>query len=139
MKVIIKRPGQRPEVSEIASGYQSIKAIIGGWFERAMTGPDVFVYCDEDGLSKDLPMNLVRPSDGSAIVGTVVAVGVVGDDERSLTERETALWLATLSVIGVDDEEAWRESALEEFEPLIHVDDRQMYSRIADKAGFWRL
>lgn len=136
MRVIVKHPDARPRVEDIELGYRSIKAIIGDWFECAMTGPGVHVYCDEDGLRKGLPMNLVRPSDGSPIVGTVVVVGIdhVGD-ERGLSEGELALWLATLAVIGFDEADAWRAQAIADLGPFVHDADRAMYDRIAAKVG----
>lgn len=130
MRAIVKEPGKRPEVRTIEPGYKAIQAVIGDWFERAMHGPGVEVYCDENGLAKKLALNVVRPNDRSPIVGTIVAVAADSDGDRDLTDRQVALWLATLSLIAVDPNDSWRSAALAELVPNIHVGDVAMFLRL---------
>lgn len=135
MKAIIKRPGEAPESIDVADGsYETLRKLLGAEPGSCITGDGVSclvrVWCDDDALRKTPrpSLNLVRPSDGAPIHGTVVAMGDCGGDAVSLDDRECALWMSTLALIGhTGDGDHWRSNALCKLEPLIHSDDRARY------------
>jgi hypothetical protein len=131
MRVIVKHPEQAPEEADL--DMRAIEKLLGS-VESCLSGPGVKAYCDGDGLGKELQLNLIRPSDGSPIVGPVVVFGHDGPNERGLTDREVALWMATLAVIGVDGPDgdgSWRPGAIASLAPLVHEEDREAYERLA--------
>jgi len=136
VRAIVKRPNSAPVEQDIR--LEDLPKIVEGSPGRCISGPGVHVYCNDDGLGTGLPLNVVRPSDGSPIMGTIVAIGVDGPYERGLTERECALWLATLALIGVDpfvgldDTKTWRVAAMRDLAPRIHDQDRKMYSKLVE-------
>ncbi len=132
MRVIVKHPDQPPAVADL--DMRAIEKLLGS-VESCMSGPGVKAHCDGDGLGKELRLNLIRPSDGAPIVGPVVVFGYDGPNERGLTEREVALWMATLAVTGVDKDESWRAAAIASLSPLVHDQDRAMYQQLARLVG----
>ena len=80
-RVVIKKPGFRPYIKEVDAGLDSMQALVEGYIEVAIRAPNFFgggdelvIYCNEEGLLKQLPLNFYRTTDGHPIVGTVVAV-----------------------------------------------------------------
>lgn len=76
MKVIYCAPDQNPELKEIAST-DEIRSMIGGWLElvRPRYLPKPFLMLvDEEGLLKDLPVNLI----GSVLYGLGSPSPIVG-------------------------------------------------------------
>lgn len=138
MKAIRKEPGKAPVVIELRDGsYASIRFAIDAEPGSAMTGPGVRCWCDDDALRKRPrpALNLERPSDGAPIFGTVV---VLGEDETgepcSLDDGQSALWMATLALCGVDGDFTWRAAALADLEPRIHPDDVAAFRQLRDLA-----
>lgn len=132
MRVILKHPGRAPEAVDLE--IRAIEKLLSS-VEGCMSGPGVKAHCDGDGLGKGLQLNLIRPSDGAPIVGPVVVFGYDGPNERGMTEREVALWMATLAVTGVDEDESWRATAITSLAPLVHDQDRAMYQQLARLVG----
>lgn len=131
MRVIVKHPDQPPATADL--DMRAIENLLGS-VESCMSGPGVKAHCDGDGLGKGLALNLIRPSDGAPIVGPVVVFGYDGPNERGLTDREVALWMATLAVIGVDGpngDASWRPGAIASLERQVHDEDRAAYDRLA--------
>lgn len=101
MKVIFCAPDQNPELKEIESS-DEIRSLIGGWLElvRPRYLPHPFLMLvDEEGLLKDLPVNLVGSvlyglGSPSPIVGPIViaAEGIVdgSPDVVGLSDQDAA-------------------------------------------------
>lgn len=76
-----------------------MQAAVGGYIETALRVPTnrpnitVDVYCNEEGLLLDLPLNYIRSTDGSYLAGDFVVVG--GDESTGemvgLTSEEIGM------------------------------------------------
>jgi len=132
MRVIIKHPGAAPTIADIAGSYESLRAALGADPGSCITYPGVRVWCDDDALLKTpLPkLNLIRPSDAAPVHGIVAVLGEEGPDCCGLDDRQVALWMATLSLIGVDELATWRAAALDQLVPLVHDQDRAMFEQL---------
>ena len=76
MKVIFCDVDSNPIVKEIAST-DDLRGLIGGWLELVrprMLPPDFLMLVDEEGLLKELPVNLI----GSALYGFGAPSPIVG-------------------------------------------------------------
>jgi len=95
-RVVIKKPGFRPYIKEIDAGLDSLQALVEGYIEVAMRAPNFFgggdelvCYVNEEGLLKEMPLNIYRPSDGHPLVGPLVAVKTDNQGEDvSMTEED---------------------------------------------------
>lgn len=113
MRVVVKEPGYRPVIKKIPPGLKDLQAVVGGYFETALKAPGYFgrdsliVYCNEDGLRLQLPLNFHRSTDGHPIVGTVVALkhDEAGDTvSMTKTEAERARALLDAMCLPGDKE-----------------------------------
>jgi len=109
-RALLFRPGEEP-VEKMVDGFEGIvRALDGATVERVVliSRPDgafgVQLWCDEDGIGKGLPLNVLipaendsNPNNGTPIVGPAVVCGFrrvrVGtededEEERSLTDAE---------------------------------------------------
>ena len=101
---VIKLPGKPATIEAIPDSLAELQRLVGGYIEIAMKAAEFYmggtlvVYCNEDGQAMDLPPNIHRPTDGHAILGTVVAVKVdSGGESLTMTQTEAD---ATLRLIG---------------------------------------
>lgn len=101
-RVVIKRPGQPAAIEMIKPGLEPLQEIVGGYIETGMKAHHFFddghlvAYVNEEGHVRDLPHNILRPSDQWPLAGALVVVKVdeYGDDgEMSEEEAERALQL----------------------------------------------
>ena len=95
IRVIIKKPGQEPEVTEIGTELADYKAAVGGGFIEAIPFPgteEIDIVVDEEGKLKDQPYNVIVPEYGDVLVGQILILGVDLDTclWRSLTDDEIA-------------------------------------------------
>ena len=93
--------------------HESIKKVLGGYLEivhpRGLKGPYAMIV-DEEGLCKELPINLVgsalygTPAHGSPIAGDIINMreedGYEGRDLVSLNERDIYELTNLITVIG---------------------------------------
>lgn len=79
---VIKHPGQPPFVDFIENKLESFQALVGGYIESYTVATDLTILCNEEGLLRGLPYNATIL--GNPFVGTVVAVGVKGDEFASV-------------------------------------------------------
>lgn len=88
IKVIVKRPQEKPQVIEIADTLQTWQGLVGGYIEAVPYTRDgkILVICNEDGKLMNLKPNL--PYGNDILVGTIVFVGNDAPEFRSLTEEE---------------------------------------------------
>lgn len=110
MIVVIKRPGEHAVRAEIGERLEDVQAVIGGYIETCIRDgsdrPSVLcsaAWCDEEGLLKPDPKpNIVRPTDGHVIVGTIVVTGMrmTGDGAEwcSLADGDVGRWRLMLDM-----------------------------------------
>lgn len=91
MKVIIKEPGQRPRVTEIENSLSALQQAVGGYIETVTLAEDCCVICNEEGRLQGLPYNLTFC--GASFVGTILFVGVAGDEFADLSEQQVEILL----------------------------------------------
>lgn len=87
MKGIIKEPGQNPRITEIENNLTALQEAVGGYIETVTLARDCCIICNEEGRLQGLPYNMTFG--GISFVGTILFVGVAGDEFCSLSERKT--------------------------------------------------
>lgn len=90
MKVIRKNPGRMPEVIDIENDGDAIRAELGGYMESFTLAEDLVILCDEEGRLKGKPSCLVLR--GVDFVGTILIVGVDGEEFCDVPELDAVLW-----------------------------------------------
>lgn len=109
MKLLVKQPGQFPEIKEFNEGdlLAELQAAVGGYIETVPISDTLVLVCDEEGkLKRDKVINIVLPIKGNItdyVMGPVVIAGITrdGDDFRELNKREISFatnWLDVRSV-----------------------------------------
>lgn len=96
MKVIIKVPGQRPRETEIENSLSALQQAVGGYIETVTLAEDCCIICNEEGRLQGLPYNLTFC--GVSFVGTILFVGVAGDEFADLSERKINFLMQCLEV-----------------------------------------
>lgn len=96
MKAIIKKPFEKPKVIEIENELSALQEAVGGPIEVLPIAEDICVLCNGEGKLLGLPRNIVLC--GDTIVGTILIVGVAGEEFCNLSD----FWLMTL--MGDDDD-----------------------------------
>lgn len=92
--VCIKRPGQEPCVELVENTLSALQQLVGGYIESYTIDEDLTLLCNEEGLLLDLPYNATIA--GNPFVGTVVAVGVRGEDFCSIPSANVPFVLRML-------------------------------------------
>ena len=90
MKVIRKRPGEMPEVIDIENDADAIRAELGGYMEAVTIAEGLVILCDEEGRLKGKAPNIAFK--GLDFVGTILIVGVDGDEFCDVPELDFVLW-----------------------------------------------
>lgn len=88
MRVMRKRPGEDWEPIEVENELKPLQQEVGGHLESFTFAEDACVLCDEEGRLKGKPYNTTVC--GVPFVGTVLIVGVAGEDFADLTEQMEA-------------------------------------------------
>ena len=94
MKVIIKEPGQRSRVTEIENSLSALQEAVGGYIETVTFAEDCCIICNEEGRLQELPYNLTFC--GVSFVGTILFVGVLGDEFADLSKEYAEILLGQL-------------------------------------------
>ena len=94
MKVIIKEPGQRPRETEIENSLSALQQAVGGYVETVTFAEDCCVLCNEEGRLQGLPYSLTFC--GVSFVGTILFVGVAGDEFADLSKENAEILLGQL-------------------------------------------
>ena len=87
MLAIIKHPGEPAKRIEIDNTLKALQKAVGGYIETVTLFEDVTLICNEEGRLMGLPYNMEFA--GIRFVGSVLAVGRIEDEFRSLTEEES--------------------------------------------------
>lgn len=78
IKVVLKRPGEAPELVEVENELKPLQDLVGGHIEAVMWDPDTVMFVNEDGKASGLACNFGWR--GDIIVGPAVWVGVDGEE-----------------------------------------------------------
>lgn len=81
--VMVKKPGEAAYVEPMFENtLEAFQKAVGGYIETYTLAKDIVLVCNEEGKLIGLPYNLTIGRED--FVGTVVAVGIEGDDFASL-------------------------------------------------------
>lgn len=83
MRAIRKRPGEAPEIVDVENTLEALQAEVGGSIECVRFATDCAILVNEEGKLIPLEPNLAFC--GDVLFGTVLAVGVKGDEFCSLS------------------------------------------------------
>lgn len=86
MQVIRKDPGKPPRLVEIPNTLKALQQAVGGYIETVSFCEDALVICNEEGLLMGLAPNCSFL--GIDFVGTILVVGVDGDEFSGLSEAD---------------------------------------------------
>ena len=92
MKVIRKHPGQMPEVIDIENDGDAIRAELGGFIEAVTIAEDLAILCDKEGRFKNKAPNIAVKALGVDFVGTILIVGVDGEEFCDVPKLDAILW-----------------------------------------------
>ena len=84
ISVLIKEPGKDAYRKEIDNTLESLQSEVGGHIEAVTIADGLALICDEEGKLKSKPANFAFGRD--VFVGTVILVGVDGEDFATLPE-----------------------------------------------------
>lgn len=78
IKVIVKRPGEKPEWQTIPNTLEALQEIVGGYIEAVSPFTDAVIICNEEGRIRGLEYNC--DVFGYGFVGTIIFAGVDGEE-----------------------------------------------------------
>ncbi len=108
MRALIKEPGKNAVIKDIKNDLKELQEIVRGYIETVTITSDAAIICNEEGHLLGLPYNCNIC--GADFVGTIVFVGVKGDEftDLSWTEAEIGLFIRKDKPLkrGIDNEEA---------------------------------
>lgn len=92
MKVLLIKPGKKPEIVDIEPGLESLQKMVGGDIQVVYPFDDlVGLIVNDEGKLKGLPLNrALRDAKGEIydiIVGDFLVVGLTEDDFGSLSDE----------------------------------------------------
>ena len=91
-------PGKGPVSVDIENSLESLQKQVGGYIEVMHFAHDVALICDEEGKLKGKPYNFGFC--GEVFVGTVLIVGVDGEEFCSLTANAEKFLLREFGRMG---------------------------------------
>lgn len=86
MQVIRKDPGKPPRLVEIPNTLKALQHAVGGPIEAVTLAQNAVIICNEEGRLMGLPHNCRFL--GIDFVGTILVVGVDGDEFSGLSEAD---------------------------------------------------
>ena len=98
-------PRRDPYISMIPNSLDTFQHVVGGPIEVVGSEPSIKIICDEKGKLKGYgACKGLALSDGSIydyLYGTLIVIGVEGENFRSLTDEELSLYLEKMSLPSV--------------------------------------
>ena len=88
MRVLRKNPGEPWEAIEVENGLKPLQDAVGGYLESVTFAEDACILCDEEGRLKGRTYNATVC--GVPFVGTILVVGVDGENFSDLTKKQEA-------------------------------------------------
>lgn len=89
MRVLRKEPGGTWKPAEVENKLEALQKAVGGYLESFTFTTDVCILCDEEGRLKGAAHNTTIL--GVDFVGTILMVGVAGEEFTDLTEQQEAM------------------------------------------------
>ena len=84
INAVIKLPGKYPQLRTIPNTLEALQGLVGGYIEKLPVASDLVAIVNEEGRLQDLPYNMDLA--GQSIVGTIVFVGVDGEEFDDVPE-----------------------------------------------------
>ena len=78
IKVIIKRPGEKPYTTWISDRLENLQKTVEGYIETVTVCTDLVIICNEEGRIRDLPYNCTIL--GADFFGTILLAGINGEE-----------------------------------------------------------
>ena len=107
MKIVVKEPGQEPEIREVKKlGLETFQGLVGGYIENVYLENGLILVANEEGLLIGLPANIRNPHPFVTlpIVGTVVGTAMTEEsDTRSLTDDEADALCLVLQELSISE------------------------------------
>ena len=92
MKVIRKHPGQMPELIDVENDVDAICAELDGHIEAFTIAQDLAILCDEESRIKGKAPNIALKGLGVDFCGTILIVGVDGEEFCDVPNLDAILW-----------------------------------------------
>lgn len=78
IKVIIKRPGEKPYTTWISDRLENLQKTVEGYIETVTVCTDLVIICNEEGRIRNLPYNCTIL--GADFFGTIFIAGINGEE-----------------------------------------------------------
>lgn len=78
IKVIIKRPGEKPYTTWISDRLENLQKTVEGYIETVTVCTDLVIICNEEGRIRNLPYNCTIL--GADFFGTILLAGINGEE-----------------------------------------------------------
>lgn len=92
LRVVMVEPQKVPEVKEIPARLREYQRAVGGLIELVYNGDGTILVCNDEGKLRGMEGNR-RLDNGTIIAGPFFIVGDMGEDFRSLTDREVQRYM----------------------------------------------
>lgn len=89
--VYVKHPGKKPHGEIIDNTLEALQKVVGGYIEHITIAANMAVICNEEGIIQGLPYNCHVA--GVRLVGTIVFVGVRGENYTHCPAVDPELWI----------------------------------------------
>ena len=86
MKIVVKKPAEKPEVKEIKGELHEMQEIVGGYIQCVNIIDNILCVCNEEGKLMGLPPNFMF--NGDMIVGNVFFCVGGEEDFESLNDDQ---------------------------------------------------
>lgn len=92
MKAIRKQPGKAPEVIDVENDVDAICTELDGYIEAVTIAEDLAILCDEESRIKGKTPNIALKGLGVDFCGTILIVGVDGEEFCDVPKLDFVLW-----------------------------------------------
>lgn len=117
MKVVIAKPGEPAQVSELEPGLSALQAAVGGYVD-VVRGDGFDLWINDEGAINGMPMN--RMSDGFVLFGVIVAAGANADGDTVGLDDATAERVVAL-LNGRESEDVFPVAPVLGFQDLVCI------------------
>lgn len=93
MKAIRKHPGKPPEMIDVENDVDAICAELDGQIEAFIVAPDLAILCDKESRIKGKAPNIALEGLGVDFCGTILIVGVDGEEFCDVPHLDAVLWI----------------------------------------------
>ncbi len=92
IRVVHKKPGEPAAIIQTSDSVEALQALVGGWLEllrrELPDGTEIDIWCNEEGLIRELPPNILLADEGCVIHGPIFIARARGEETIGLTELE---------------------------------------------------